>query len=74
MKSTVDQMEVGKRLQRFREVRGLTRAALALKLGITETDLENLEAGKGQLSEQSVEILRQTFGVDPAWLLGGETP
>jgi hypothetical protein len=52
MKSDIDNTEVGKRLQNFREVRGLTRAVVALRLG----------------------ILRETFSLDPAWLLGGQTP
>ena len=72
MKRDLDTKGVGKRLQRFREVRGLTRTVLALKLGITEKDLENVEAGKGTLTEKHLETLRDTFAVDPAWLLGGQ--
>jgi transcriptional regulator with XRE-family HTH domain len=71
MKSDVDKKEVGKRLQNFREVRGLTRAALALKLGITDEDLQDIEGGKAELSEESLEILRETFSLDTAWLFGG---
>jgi hypothetical protein len=70
MKSDIDDKEVGKRLQNFREVRGLTRAVLALKLGMSEKD----EVGKKQLSPENIEVLRETFAVDPAWLLGGQTP
>jgi transcriptional regulator with XRE-family HTH domain len=74
MKSDIDTKKVGKRLQNFREVRGLTRAVLALKLGISEKDLEDVEAGKKQLSSENIEVLRETFSVDPAWLLGGQVP
>jgi ribosome-binding protein aMBF1 (putative translation factor) len=74
MKSDIDDKEVGKRLQNFREVRGLTRAVLALKLGMSEKDLEDVEVGKKQLSPENIEVLRETFAVDPAWLLGGQTP
>ena len=74
MKSDYDDKEVGKRLQNFREVRGLTRAVLALKLGMSEKDFEDVEAGEKQLSPENIEVLRETFSVDPAWLLGGETP
>jgi len=74
MKNDIDTKKVGKRLQNFREVRGLTRAVLALKLGISEKDLEDVEAGKKQLSPENIEVLRETFSVDPAWLLGGQAP
>jgi transcriptional regulator with XRE-family HTH domain len=73
MKSDIDNKEVGKRLQNFREVRGLTRAVLALRLDMSEKDLEDIEAGKKRLSPENIEVLRETFAVDPAWLLGGQT-
>ena len=72
MTTQIDNREVGKRLQNFREIRGLSRAALALKLSLTETELEEIEAGKKQLSKDNIEALRNTFSVDPAWLLGGQ--
>ena len=74
MKSDFDNKEVGKRMQNFREVRGLTRAVVALRLGMSEKDLEDVEAGEKQLSAEDIEVLRETFSVDPAWLLGGQTP
>ena len=74
MKSDIDNKKVGKRLQNFREVRGLTRAVLALRLDMSEKDLEDIEAGEKQLSPENIEVLRETFAVDPAWLLGGQTP
>ena len=46
MKSDIDNKEVGKRLQNFREIRGLTRAVVALRLGMSEKDLEDVEAGE----------------------------
>jgi transcriptional regulator with XRE-family HTH domain len=45
MKSDIDNTEVGKRLQNFREVRGLTRAVVALRLG-TKRTLRTLRLGK----------------------------
>ena len=72
MTAEIDNKEVGKRLKNFREVRGLTRAVLALKLGITEAELEEMEAGKKQPSKENIETLRETFSLDPAWLLGGQ--
>ena len=72
MTTDVDYKKVGQRLQSFREVRGLTRAVVAQRLGITEKDLENMERGKMRISPENLEVLRETFSLDPAWLLGGE--
>ena len=72
MTTEIDHKEVGKRLQSFREIRGLTRAVLALKLNITEVELEEIEDGKRQLTKDDLEILRVTFSLDPAWLFGGQ--
>jgi transcriptional regulator with XRE-family HTH domain len=74
MTSNIDQKRVGERLQNFREVRGLTRTALALKLGITEEQLAEMEAGKRELTKENTEILRETFSLDTAWLFGGDVP
>ena len=74
MKSEIDNKEVGKRLQNFREIRGLTRAVVALRLGISEKDLEDIESGRRQLTKEDIEALRETFTLDPAWLMGGEAP
>lgn len=73
MKSDIDHKEVGKRIHNFREVRGLSRALLAQKLCISEQQLEDVEAGKKQLTQENIEALRETFSVDPAWLLGDHT-
>lgn len=73
MTSDIDYKEVGKRIQNFREVRGLTRAVLAQRLGMSEKHLEDVEAGKKQLTQKNIEVLRETFSVDPAWLFGGRT-
>ena len=74
MATDIDYQKVGQRLQNFREVRGLTRAVVAQRLGITEKDLEDLETGKKRLSPENIEVLRETFSLDPAWLLGGHNP
>lgn len=72
MKTDTDYKKVGERLQNFREVRGLTKAVVALKLGMSEQDLEDVEAGKKGLTTENIEVLRETFSLDPAWLLGGQ--
>ena len=72
MATDIDYRKVGQRLQNFREVRGLTRAVVAQRLDITEKDLEDMEAGRKRLSPENIEVLRETFSLDPAWLLGGQ--
>ena len=72
MKTDIDYKKVGERLQNFREVRGLTRAVVAQRLGISEDDLEDVESGNRELTEENIEVLRETFSLDPAWLLGGQ--
>ncbi|MCG6916467.1 MAG: helix-turn-helix domain-containing protein [Deltaproteobacteria bacterium] len=71
METDLDYKRVGERLQNFREVRGLTRAVVAQRLGISEKDLKEMETGKKKLSSENIEVLRETFSLDPAWLLGG---
>ena len=72
MATDIDYKKVGERLQNFREVRGLTRAVVAQRLGINEKDLEDMEKGEKKLSSENMEVLRETFALDPAWLLGGQ--
>ena len=71
METDLDYKKVGERLQHFREVRGLTRAVVAQRLGISEKDLKEMERGNKKLSSENIEVLRETFSLDPAWLLGG---
>jgi transcriptional regulator with XRE-family HTH domain len=72
MGADIDYKKVGERLRNFREVRGLTRAVVAQRLGISEKDFEEMEKGEKKLSSENIEVLRETFSLDPAWLLGGE--
>ena len=69
-----DRKLIGERLERFREIRGLSRTAVAQRLGIASEDLADVEAGKKPLRKEWIETLREAFALDPAWLLGGRTP
>jgi transcriptional regulator with XRE-family HTH domain len=64
---------IGERLERFREIRGLSRTVVAQRLGIVSEELADLEAGKKSLRKEWIETLRDAFALDPAWLLGGRT-
>ena len=64
---------IGERLERFREIRGLSRTVVAQRLGIASEELADLEAGRKSLRQEWIETLRDAFALDPAWLLGGRT-
>ena len=68
-----DLKRVGERLERFREIRGLSRTMVAQRLGIASEELADLEAGRKPLRKEWIETLREAFALDPAWLLGGRT-
>jgi transcriptional regulator with XRE-family HTH domain len=69
-----DDKIIGERLERFREIRGLTQAVVAQRLGISSEKLKEVEAGRQRLRKEWLESLREAFGLDPAWLLGGKGP
>ena len=64
---------IGERLERFREIPGLSRTVVAQRLGIASEELADLEAGRKSLRREWIETLRDAFALDPAWLLGGRT-
>jgi transcriptional regulator with XRE-family HTH domain len=64
---------IGERLERFREIRGLSRTAVAQRLGIASEELADLEEGRKPPRKEWIETLRDAFALDPAWLLGGKT-
>jgi transcriptional regulator with XRE-family HTH domain len=68
-----DQKLIGERLERFREIRGLSRTVVAQRLGIASEELADLEGGRKPLRKEWIETLRDAFALDPAWLLGGRT-
>jgi len=68
-----DLKRIGERLERFREIRGLSRTIVAQRLGIASEELADLEAGRKPLRKEWIETLREAFALDPAWLLGGRT-
>jgi transcriptional regulator with XRE-family HTH domain len=68
-----DHKLIGERLERFREIRGLSRTVVAQRLGIASEELADLEGGRKPLRKEWIETLRDAFALDPAWLLGGRT-
>ena len=65
-------MTVGKRLKELRYKLGLSQREFAEKLGIHYMTLSRYESGKYSLSDRFITKLKETFKVNPRWLLTGE--
>lgn len=64
--------EMGKRLEKVRENRGMTREETAEKAGISTKFLYEVERGKKGISAQTLLKLAQTLSVSTDYLLVGE--
>lgn len=64
---------MGARLEAVRVARGLTKAELGRRAGVTAPSISQIEAG-GQSGVHVVEALAQALGISPAWLAFSEGP
>lgn len=55
-----------------KEVLGLSRTRFGAPVGMTDSEIKNLETGATQLKELKAQLICQTYGVRPEWLLSGE--
>lgn len=53
---------------------GLTAAELSRKTGISESTISQYRSGYSQPKKERGELLANALGVDPAWLMGYDTP
>ena len=65
--------DIGRRLRNFREDVGLTTVQMAEILDVTDSHYRKLERGVYELKTEKMFKLRQILGVDPLYLLTGET-
>ncbi len=67
----VDWRAVGRRI---RELRGfdMTQAELAIRAGITQAHLSNVERGKGEIGAEILLRIAREFDKTMEWLLTGE--
>ena len=63
--------ELGSRIRRLRERRGISRRRLSHESGISERYLAQIEAGDGNISVMLLRRVAQTLGVGVAQLLAG---
>ena len=64
--------EIGKRLRSFRLDKKLTQTALAKAAGRSKQLVSAWEAGRAEITVESVTRLARTVGLDPRWLLMGD--
>ena len=60
--------QLGKRIQRFRKIRGFSQESFAEKLGIATNTLSSIETGNAFMTAQTLEKIVDILGVTPAEL------
>ncbi len=60
--TTISSKEVGARMRRLREERGLTTADVAGKVGVAEAPLSHAESGQGVAPYETIRALAALFG------------
>lgn len=73
VKTAMNTAGMGLRLQVRRTQHGISKAALARRVGLSPTALANIESG-AQSGVDVVEELARVLGVSPAWLAFGQMP
>lgn len=61
-------MELGRLIQKVRSVKGYTQEYMAQKLGITQKQYSNMEAGASKISNERKEKIAQLLEIDVATL------
>lgn len=63
-------IELGARIKKFREAKGVTQSRLSETIGVNRTSVANIEAGRQRLFAHSIVSIASVLGVTPAELLG----
>jgi transcriptional regulator with XRE-family HTH domain len=61
-------------LERLRIVRnkiGITQAEFARRIGLTQTTMSMIQAGKSNLTDKNIKLICITYTIDENWLLTG---
>lgn len=67
-------MTIGERIKALRKGKKLTQAAFGKRIGLKATAIGMYEKGERQVSNQSITLISQAFGVREEWLRTGEEP
>jgi len=66
-------MEVGKRIKKFRIENNLTQKQFADKIGLNHSIISYIEAGKRNLSPETIKIISKILNVTPSELIGDKS-
>lgn len=69
----IDMKQMGERIGRLRQEKGLTQVALAEKLGISSQAISKWERGQAFPDVSRLDELAELLGVDMAYLLTGNS-
>lgn len=69
--SNATDARLGRRIAALRAQRGLTQAALALRLGISPQQVQKYEAGANRVSVSRLGAIAVVLGVEPATFFSG---
>lgn len=69
---SLDPKEMGRRIRTRREEKGLSRDALAEKLGVTAQFIADIENGNKGISIKKLYLLRQVLDVSTDYILAGK--
>ena len=64
--------EVGARLKEWRLKKGLTQQDLAQLLGVSRSTIASWEIGRTEIPYEALKKLKDRFGLDLNWLIGGD--
>jgi transcriptional regulator with XRE-family HTH domain len=59
------------RLKRLRKFLGLTQGDFGKRIGMADTSISHMEAGRPPVNDQNLKLICLTFGVREAWLRDG---
>lgn len=63
---------IGENIKKLREIRGMTQAKFAEKIGVGQSTIAMVETGKAKISRQALLSISREFGVRLEWLETGE--
>ncbi len=67
-------LEIGERLQAFRNKKGLSQNVIAKALGVSMRTYQNYERGERSITKEFICAFCDHFDVSTDWLLSGEAP
>lgn len=70
----VDRAAIGKRIERLRKARKLTQRQLGARLGLSQSQISEIEAGNAKLDQDHLVLLQEQFGAPVEWILFDKNP